>query len=130
MLKKIRLMSVLLLFVVFFVPVSSAGTVSVNETVVVYRQNSLARLITTDAFIKIGVGVLALLLFVVSAVVYYRDRRLKFLTVMLAFLLFTCKGILGLMDIMFPRDSSFILPFSDLFDLVILLMLFISVVKD
>ena len=94
------------------------------------QERSIMNFINQDSLIKIGVGILAIMLLAISALVYYRDRRIKFLMLTLAFLMFTLKGILGLVDLFYPRDSPLLIPFSDSFDFVILLLFFIAVLKE
>ena len=110
--------------------VVTADNYSVSRMVVIHKQYSFTRSIGIDAYVEMGVGVLALILFAVSALAYYRDRRSKFLVVCLAFFAFMVKGALGFMDLVYPGESSMLLTFSDLLDFVILLLLFIAVMRD
>jgi hypothetical protein len=98
-----------------------------KTTVVIYRHSSFMHSIGLEPFVEIAVGVLALLLFLISALAYYRDRRKKFLIVCMAFLIFTIKGLLGVLDIFYPGDSSMLGTFADLLDFIILILLLISV---
>jgi hypothetical protein len=107
-----------------------AAEINEARPVVGYSVRSILEFISVDSFIKISVGLLALILLAISVLVYLRERRVKFLALTLAFLFFALKGILGLMDLFHPRDSSFLIPFSDSFDLAILLLFFIAVIKD
>jgi hypothetical protein len=108
---------------------AAAGT-ELQHGEYVVRHYSFSRSLGVEPLVEIGVGILALVLFAISGLAYYRDRRKKFLIVCLAFLTFAVKGMLGLLDLFYPRDSSFLMTFSDLLDLVILLLLVIAVMKD
>lgn len=99
-----------------------------EERVVVYRQYTLSRSMGLEPFVEMGVGILALVLFAISAVAWWRDKRKKFLVVCLAFLVFTVKGSMGVLDLMFPGDSSILGTFSDLLDFVILFLLVVAVI--
>jgi len=101
-----------------------------RQSTIVYRHNTFTRTIGVDPFIEISVGLLALALLAVSALAYYRDRRMRFLIVCLAFFVYSVKGFLGVLDIMIPRDSSMLDMFSDLLDFAILFLLFVAVMKD
>jgi hypothetical protein len=127
-----RFLLALVVFFCFFPCIASAdcNDSSVKQAVVIYKQYTLTRSMGIEAFVEVGVGILALVLFVVSALAYYRDRRRKFLIVCMAFLVFAFKGFLGMLDILFPGDSSFLFTFSDLLDFVILFLLFVAVMKD
>jgi hypothetical protein len=98
--------------------------VSVNQT------DYLTRFVSVDSLIKIGVGLLASLMFVVSTLAYWRERRSKFLIVMLAFMFFMLKGLVGLVDLFFPSESPLLIPFSDSFDFIILLLFAVAVLKE
>lgn len=75
--------------------------------------------------------VLALALFVISVLAYKRTKRLKLLMVSLAFLLFFVKGLwLSYYLFTIPEETwnLFLLPIA-LFDTVILILLYLSLVK-
>jgi hypothetical protein len=103
------------------------STVPSHQMIVVVKQT---RSMGIEPLVEIGVGVLAMILFIVSALAYWRDRRRRFLSLSLAFLVFAFKGMLGVLDLFYPGDSSFLLPFSDVLDLLILFLMFIAVMKD
>jgi len=110
---------------------AEAGEANDNDvSVVVYRQVSMGRLMSVDALVKVGVGLLAFILLVVSVLAYKRERRSKFMVLVLAFMLFTLKGLLSLVDLLYPGSSPILLPFADSFDFLILLLFVLAVMKD
>jgi len=94
------------------------------------QPDSISGFINADSLIKIGVGMLATLLFIVSALAYWRERRGKFLTIMLAFMFFMVKGLVGLIDYFFPAESPLLIPFSDAIDFIILFLFAVAVLKE
>jgi hypothetical protein len=128
--EKSKFVNSLLVFLLLVPALASAerpSDSSGHQTIVIVKQT---RSLGIEPFVEIAVGVLALLLFVVSALAYWRDRRKRFLAISLAYLVFSVKGILGVLDLVLPGDSSFLLPFSDVLDLLILLLMFIAIMKD
>jgi len=102
-----------------------------GEVMMVYQhERSIMDFVSLDSMIKIGVGFLGFMLLMVSALAYYRERRIKFFFIMLAFLIFTLKGILGWVDLLYPGDSPFVIPFSDSFDFIILMLFSIAILKE
>ncbi len=123
-------MKILVLVFVLMGLLSQVNAEKESETVIVYTLTSIPAYISLDGLIKVGVGLLATLLFAISLIVYRREGRFKYFILMLAFLLFMSKGLLGLIDLIYPGETSLLLPFSDTFDFLILLLFFISVLKD
>ncbi|VVB53601.1 Uncharacterised protein [uncultured archaeon] len=124
-------LSIVLLSTLAFIPCLVAADAPPREGAgAAYRPFPLIPFLSLVALVQIGVGGLAFILFLISLLAYKRDRRTKFLAVSISFLLFTLKGVLSLCGLMNPVDSLFMIPFSDSFDFLILLLLFIAVLKD
>jgi hypothetical protein len=128
-----KIIPVIFLTILGMASVCSADNVTVlgiRHTVVEHRQYSFSRSLGIDAVVDLIVGLLALIMLTVSALAYLRDRRIKFLIVSAAFLMYSVKGALGVLDVLIPRESSTLLEFSDILDLVVLLLFFLAVMKD
>tara|TARA_Y100000310_G_C20698091_1_gene827161 strand:- start:882 stop:1226 length:345 start_codon:yes stop_codon:yes gene_type:complete len=81
-----------------------------------------------EKLLNLGSGILALGLFVVTAIAYKRNQRSKLLFICLAFLLFSLKGFLTAHELFIP-ELEFVDPIASFLDFGILLSFFTGVLK-
>jgi len=81
-----------------------------------------------DEVVRILSSSLALLIFVISVMAYFRERRRKLLLVSIAFFFYALKGFLKVSDIFFPEKRDFIDVTANLLDFIILLLFFSAIV--
>ena len=86
--------------------------------------------IDIDSLITMAAGVLAIILFVISAIAYKKDKRRRLLYVTGAFLLFAAKGLLIASDVFFPQKGWWVDPTAHMLDFGILLMFFLGLIKE
>ncbi|VVB89805.1 Uncharacterised protein [uncultured archaeon] len=84
--------------------------------------------ITADTLITIATSILAVILFVISAIAYKKDKRKRLLFVTGAFFLFAVKGFLIVTDEFFPR-TGWPEPVAHLLDFGILILFFSGLAK-
>lgn len=84
--------------------------------------------ITIDILITIGTSILAVILFIISAIAYKKDNRKRLLFVTGAFFLFAVKGFLIVADEFFPQ-TGWPEPVAHLLDFGILILFFSGLAK-
>lgn len=81
-----------------------------------------------DEIVRILSSSLALFIFAISVIAYFRERRRKLLLVSIAFFFYALKGFLKVSDIFFPEKGDIIDVTANLLDFVILLLFFLAIV--
>lgn len=81
-----------------------------------------------DTLISIATSILAVFLFLISAIAYKNDKRKRLLFVTGAFFLFSVKGFLIVADEFFPK-TGWPEPLAHLLDFGILILFFSGLVK-
>jgi uncharacterized membrane protein YGL010W len=81
-----------------------------------------------DTLITIATSILAVILFLISAIAYKTDKRMRLLFVTGAFFLFSVKGFLIVVDEFFPQ-TGWPEPLAHLLDFGILILFFSGLVK-
>lgn len=84
--------------------------------------------ITIDTLITIATSILAVILFVISAIAYKKDKRKRLLFVTGAFFLFAVKGFLIVADEFSPQ-TGWPEPVAHMLDFGILILFFSGLVK-
>lgn len=84
--------------------------------------------ITLDILITIATSILAVILFVISAIAYKKDKRKRLLFVTGAFFLFAVKGFLIVADEFFPQ-TGWPEPVAHFLDFGILILFFSGLAK-
>lgn len=85
--------------------------------------------ISIDTLITIATSILAVILFVISAIAYKKDKRTRLLFITGAFFLFAVKGFLIVADEFFPR-TGWPEPVAHLLDFGILILFFSGLLKN
>jgi hypothetical protein len=88
----------------------------------------IGSVIGIDTLISIATSILAVFLFVISAIAYKKDKRKRLLFVTGAFLLFALKGFLIVADEFSPQ-TGWPEPLANLLDFGILILFFSGLVK-
>lgn len=88
----------------------------------------IGSVIGIDTLISIATSILAVFLFIISAIAYKNDKRKRLLFVTGAFFLFSVKGFLIVADEFFPQ-TGWPEPLAHLLDFGILILFFSGLVK-
>ena len=88
----------------------------------------IGSVIGIDTLISIATSILAVFLFIISAIAYKNDKRKRLLFVTGAFFLFSVKGFLIVADEFFPK-TGWPEPLAHLLDFGILILFFSGLVK-
>ncbi len=112
--------------IIFLVLAGSFALLDINK--LIEEETIIGFGITIDTLITISTSILAVILFVISAIAYKKDKRKRLLFVTGAFFLFAVKGFLIVTDEFFPQ-TGWPEPVAHLLDFGILLLFFSGLAK-
>ena len=112
--------------IIFLVLAGSSTLLDINK--LIGGEANIGFGISIDTLISIATSILAVILFVISAIAYKKDKRKRLLFVTGAFFLFAVKGFLIVTDEFFPR-TGWPEPVAHLLDFGILILFFSGLAK-
>lgn len=81
-----------------------------------------------EKLLNLGSGILALFLFIITVIAYFRTDNIKLIFISIAFFLFSIKGFLQSHEL-FIEELTFIDPLASFLNFLILISFFIGVMK-